>query len=235
VPAPAFLADTFATSVGRRRRHDPVAPNTGGPAGNARLTAWVGAVLLVLFAVEVITLLSLGQLITVHIAVGAMLVPLAMLKTATTGWRIVRYYTGNESYRVAGPPPLVLRVVGPFVILGAIAVLGTGLALIPLGQHAVTPFVSVAGFSVNAITLHKAAFVFWLAVTALHVLTRLVTALELVRPTPADTRVSGRRARLAVVSVATGVGLVAGLGVLHYSSAWTSHRVNAEVHQHHDG
>ena len=52
-------------------------PRTGGPAGNARLTAWTGLVLLVLFLVEGVTLLSLDSLVGVHILIGAALVPVA--------------------------------------------------------------------------------------------------------------------------------------------------------------
>jgi hypothetical protein len=41
--------DAVAEATGRHRRRDPVRPVTGGPAGNARLTAWLGALLLTLF------------------------------------------------------------------------------------------------------------------------------------------------------------------------------------------
>jgi hypothetical protein len=34
--------DVIAEAVGRGRRHDPVVSPSGGPAGNARLTAWAG-------------------------------------------------------------------------------------------------------------------------------------------------------------------------------------------------
>lgn len=48
--------DAFDVAVeeltGRADRRDPVLAGTGGPAGNARLTAWTGLVLLVLLAIE---------------------------------------------------------------------------------------------------------------------------------------------------------------------------------------
>jgi hypothetical protein len=129
------LDDLVATSLGRTHRSDPVLPGSGGPAGNAVLTSWTGLALLVLFAVEGVTLLALRQLITVHIVVGALLIPVVLLKTATTGYRIARYYLGDKAYRAAGPPPLVLRVVGPLVVVTGLALLGTGLALVLARRH----------------------------------------------------------------------------------------------------
>ena len=36
------IGDVVAEATGREARHDPVLPGTGGPAGNAVLTAWTG-------------------------------------------------------------------------------------------------------------------------------------------------------------------------------------------------
>jgi hypothetical protein len=69
------LSETLREATGRETRPDPALPRTGGPAGNARLTAWTGAVLLVLFAVEGITLLDVRGYIGWHVTVGALLVP----------------------------------------------------------------------------------------------------------------------------------------------------------------
>src|SRR5436309_13379598 len=102
------IAEFWATTTGHEHRHDPVLQHTGGPAGNARLTAWTGIVLLPLFLAETVTLVSVGHLISWHIAMGALLVPPALLKTASTGWRITRYYTGDRRYVEAGPPPFLL-------------------------------------------------------------------------------------------------------------------------------
>jgi hypothetical protein len=122
-------------ALGRTARRDPIVGTTGGPAGNARLTAWTGVLLLVLFAAELLTLADLRGLISWHLVIGALLIPPALLKTATTGWRILRYYTGREPYRVAGPPPLLLRVLGPLVVAATLAVLGTGILLVVFGPE----------------------------------------------------------------------------------------------------
>src|SRR5437660_12665963 len=105
----AMTDDLLAQVTGRAHRDDAALPGTGGPAGNARLTAWTGLVLLVLFVAELVTLLDVHGLISWHVALGVLLIPPALLKTASTGWRIVRYYSGNRPYRQAGPPALFLR------------------------------------------------------------------------------------------------------------------------------
>lgn len=182
---PAMVTELVDEAVGRTHRSDPMVGASGGPAGNARLTAWTGAVLFVLLAVEGVTILDIRGLITWHLVVGVLLVPPALLKTATTGWRILRYYTGNQAYRQAGPPPMALRLLGPLVVVATLAVLASGVALILIGPAASRrPLLDTAGRSLDAIMIHKATFVVWLGVTALHVLGRLVPALRLTLPSP---------------------------------------------------
>src|SRR4051812_11851259 len=106
--ASGIVGDTVAVALGQGHRDDPVGARTGGPAGNARLTAWLGLLLLVLFLAELVTLLDVRGLVTWHIAIGVLLVPPTLAKTASTGWRVVRYYTHTGPYVQAGPPPLLL-------------------------------------------------------------------------------------------------------------------------------
>jgi hypothetical protein len=198
-----LVTDAIETAAGRRHRDDPVVGRSGGPAGNARLTAWTGLLLLVLFLAELVTLLDVHGLISWHVAIGALLVPPALLKTATTGWRIVRYYAGDGAYREAGPPPMALRVLGPVVVLSTLAVLASGVALVLLGASSSRQaIVTVVGFRVDAITLHKASFVIWGAATGLHVLGRTLPALRTTVLGGHDApgrRVPGRRVRLALI------------------------------------
>lgn len=211
----------MASALGHEHREDPATGSTGGPAGNARLTAWLGLLLLVAFLIECATLVRLGQLISVHIIVGVLLVALVVAKTATTGWRIARYYTGDPRYREAGPPPLLLRVLGPFVVLGGLAVLGTGLALVALGHPAHSVLFSIGPFRVDAVTLHQSAFVVWLAVTVPHTLGRLVPALQLAvgrRRQRLPRR--GALTRIAVVGAVLAIGAVVADPVLDASGAW---------------
>ena len=55
------------------RQASQAAPRSGAAEGNERLTAMTGAVLLVLFAAEGITILSVHQLLTLHFFVGMLL------------------------------------------------------------------------------------------------------------------------------------------------------------------
>jgi hypothetical protein len=180
-----------AEATGSTHRPDEALPG-GGPAGNARLTAWVGLVLLVLFAGELVTLLDVRGLVSWHVAIGVALIPPALVKTGTTGWRIVRYYTGNRPYRRAGPPPMLLRVLGPLVVLTTLGVLASGVLLIVIGAAASRrPLLSIAGHSLDASSAHKVAFVLWAGATGLHLLARLLPALHLTFARVASPRSAG--------------------------------------------
>ena len=62
-----------------------------------------------------------------------MLIPPVLLKVASTGYRLVRYYRGSAPYVRKGPPPILLRVLGPLLVLSTGALLATGLALLVIG------------------------------------------------------------------------------------------------------
>ena len=87
-----------------------------------------------------------------------MLVPPVLVKTTSTGYRIYRYYTGDPAYVDKGPPPLLLRLLGPFVIATTFLVIASGVALL-LEPH--SHVLSLA---------HKASFVLWFGAMAIHVL-----------------------------------------------------------------
>lgn len=214
------VEDTVATALGREHRADPVLAGTGGPAGNARLTAWTGLVLLVLFLAEMVTLLDVRGLISWHLALGVVLIPPALLKTGTTGWRILRYYAGDPSYRSAGPPPLLLRLLGPLVVLTTLALLGTGVALVLVGAtQSREPLFTVAGLiGVDVLTLHQAAFIAWGAATGLHVLARVFPAWQLVFA-PGD-RVPGLAWRGLALLVAGALAVACAAWVLVDSGGW---------------
>jgi hypothetical protein len=204
-------------------RHDAVLARTGGPAGNARLTAWTGILLLPLFLAEVATLLSLHQFLSWHIVIGALLVPPALLKTVSVGWRVVRYYGGVTPYVDAGPPPLLLRVLGPAVVVSTLAVLGTGLTLVALGRDGTrTTLLSFAGQRVDALTLHQLSFVIWAGATGLHVLARGIAAVRVVSGAASSyQRVPGGGSRGTTVAATLLAGAVTAWLVLRAARAWT--------------
>jgi hypothetical protein len=219
-----MTAGVVAQATGREHREDAVLSGTGGPAGNARLTAWTGLLLLALIVAELVTLLDVRGLITWHLVIGVLLVPPALLKTASTGWRILRYYRGARPYREAGPPPVILRVLGPFVVLSTVAVLASGLALIVVGPDASRrSLLQAFGQRVDAITIHQATFIVWAGVTGLHTLTRIVPALLLtVVPRSKGPRVPGLFWRGGVLAATVILAAGSAALVLGASESWRS-------------
>lgn len=210
---PDWAVEALEGAVGRRERPDPVLPHTGGPAGNARLTAWVGLVLLVLFAAEGVTVLSVRHLLWWHIVLGALAVGPVLLKLGSTGWRMAAYYARRPRYRAAGPPPMLYRLLGPLVVLTSVAVLLTGVLLLLLGdQRSREAIFSVAGLRVDWLFLHQASFFVWFGVMTIHVLGRTVPAFNTARRSVREPRaVDGVVVRLVSVVLALAVG--AGLAV----------------------
>jgi uncharacterized membrane protein YbhN (UPF0104 family) len=183
---------------------------TVGPERNARITALTGVVLLVLLAIEGFTLLSLRAMLSWHIFVGVLVVPVVALKLASTGYRFFRYYTHRPDYVQAGPPNLLLRLLGPVVILTTVALLATGIALIVVGPG--------RGVVLN---LHKASFIVWLAALGAHVLGhlgRLPGALrgDVVR----RDSLGGSRLRLLLVAGSVVVGAIVAVAVYPQAAAW---------------
>lgn len=181
-----------------------------GPERNARLTALSGAVLLVLLAIEGFTLLSLQAMISWHIFVGVLVVPVVLLKMASTGYRFFRYYTRSPDYVRAGPPHIVLRLLGPVVVISTLVLLGTGLALVAIGPR--------GGIT---LLLHKASFVIWLGALGIHVLGHLQRVQVALGADlkPRDT-VGGSRIRLLLIAATIVVGAIAAVIVLPHGHAW---------------
>ena len=167
----------------------------GGAEGNERLTGATAVILTALLAVEGITLLFLGRLLSVHVFVGMLLIPPVLLKLGATGYRFIRYYQRRREYTVKGPPPPIMRfLVAPVLVLSTIGVLGTGVLMIAFGRRGVI------------VGLHKASFVVWAFAFAIHFLVYLRRLPRLVRP--------DRQTRGAVLRVgAMGVSLVAGIAL----------------------
>ncbi len=135
----------------------------GGPRGNRNLTALLGAVLLAGILVELGTLmLGLQQTLTVHIAVGVALIPVVLVKLASTGWRMLRYYTRAPAYRAEGPPRSFLRGLAPLVVGSTVALLGSGVGLVIAGPH--SQFFRAA---------HSASFALFLVVVGAHAVAHL--------------------------------------------------------------
>ena len=196
-----------------RHRRD----TTGGAAGNERLTALTGMVLLVLLAAEGVTILSVQQLLTVHFFVGMLLIGPVVLKVCSTGYRFVRYYTGAATYRRKGPPAPLLRLLGPVVLLTSVAVIGTGVMLAITGP----------GGGVWLL-LHKASFVLWFGAMTMHVLAYIWRLPRLARGDltgragrRANEVLAGRGARWLLLMGSVLAGLLLAVLTVHQAGAWT--------------
>ncbi len=184
-------------------RPSPRALLAGGTDGNELLTVATGAVLIVLLAIIGLTIIALGRLLWVHLFVGMLLIGPLALKLASTGYRFMRYYSGEPRYRSAGPPITPLRLIAPMVVLTTLTVFASGVALLLAGPSS----------RPTLMPIHKVSFILWIAFTALHVLGHLPTlarglqvdygqAASLGHRTPGR---SGRALSLAGALVAGGV------------------------------
>ena len=171
----------------------------GGSVGNEQLTALVAAVLLLLLAIEGATLLHIRSLLTVHAFVGMLLVPVVVLKLASTGWRMLRYYRHGEEYVRRGPPQRMLRVlVAPLIVLSTLVLFATGVALPILDRTQGT-----------LVGLHKASFVVWVAATGLHVLAHVARLPRLLLE-----KAPGAALRVVLVAAAAAAGAVLAVATL---------------------
>jgi hypothetical protein len=185
----------------------------GGATGNGRLTSLTGLVLLVLLAVEGATIPVIGQLLSVHVFVGMLLLGPVALKLAATGYRFARYYTGGAEYLREGPPAPLMRVlVAPVLVLSTLTLFGSGVALVALPHRGLV------------VGLHKASFIVWLGAAAVHVLAHASKLPRLLR-----TRAAGVGLRVALVVGAVAAGCVVAVATLPAADGLQD-RASAHVH-----
>lgn len=197
-----------------RHARTPAATESGGVEGNARLTAALGALLVVILFAEGLTILQVGSLLTAHVFIGLFVLPVVLAKMGSTSWRFVKYYWGSPQYRRKGPPPPILRVLGPFVVVLTIAVIATGVLLIVGAPQSLHP---------QLLLLHKVTFVLWFGATAIHVLghvveTAKVAPLDWLRRTRRDVNGASRRQWVEIASLT--VGVIVALWITPYAGHW---------------
>ncbi len=189
-----------------------VSPPTGGVDGNERLTSVVGAVLLLLLFLVGLTVPVANVQTRLHVFFGVVVIPPVLLKVASTSWRMVKYYAGNFSYRRKGPPMLVLRLLGPVLVVLTLVLLFSGVGLV-IGAPRSWRF--------ELSQIHRASFLLWFAVTAVHVLAHLH---EMVSVAPRDfmrgarRRVRGSVLRSWITLGSVVAGVVCGWAILPYVS-----------------
>jgi hypothetical protein len=203
----AEIRDEVRLSGRAERRTD------AGVAANARLTASNAAVLLVLLAVEGVTVLRVRALLSPHVFIGMVLVPPVLLKMASTTWRFARYYRGDAAYRRKGAPPLLLRLLGPAVVILTLVLLGSGVGLLLAGSSWLPLLLKV----------HKASFILWFGAMTIHVLGHLGEVFRLaprdwLRRTRRDVTGAGTRQWLIAASLVAGALL--GFLLLSHVGHW---------------
>jgi membrane protein DedA with SNARE-associated domain len=199
----------------------------GGVEANGRLTAMLGAVLLVLLAIEGATLLHLGTLLTLHVVIGMILIPIIMLKIGSTTWRFARYYMGSPEYRRKGPPPALLRLLGPLVVVFSIAVLASGIALL----------FAPGDLRNELLFIHKVTFILWFAAMVVHVLGHI---LDVARLAPRDfywrtrRQIAGAGTRQWAIVSAVAIGILLALAIAPKVGPWLAGRQpgHTAVHVH---
>jgi hypothetical protein len=219
----------------------------GGTEGNERLTTLTGLLLIVLLAALGITIINIGSLLWLHLFLGLLLIGPVVLKMASTGYRFMRYYTHNRRYRVKGPPEPALRLLAPLVVALTVVVFVSGVVLLFLGPG--------SSLRSEVVTIHKASFFGWIAVTAVHVLGHLPEIFRFLRisnesrmemiavrspgggtaPTePAlGQRLPGGTGRWLSIGTALVLGLVLAVVLIPQFSAWTGPAGAAVLHHHH--
>ena len=198
-------ADASITSTASRDRY-------GGTAGNELLTSATAVVLTALLAVEGYTIVNMRGLVSLHMFIGLVLIPPVLLKLGSTGYRAVRYYTGSRPYRAKGPPLLPLRLMAPVLVASTIAVLVTGVLLLAAGHNSDT-----------VLTLHKASFIVFGVVFAVHFLAyvpRVVRSLRADWSAARGEAVPGANLRSMLIAAALGGGAALALALLTTIDAW---------------
>jgi hypothetical protein len=216
-------------AVNEQSVRDPVRMRLlgGGVDGNEWLTTANGILLIVLLAVLGLTIVRIGQLIWLHLFLGLLLLGPVALKLASTGYRFMRYYTGNPRYVDRGPPVWALRAIAPVVVATTVVVFATGIVLLFRSPHDKGPWLS----------LHKVSFIVWLVFAALHVLGHLPKLGGLLRVPRSQSRApalaggDGAAGRWIALAGAIVAGVVLAIVLIPHFGVWTA---PGALHHHHD-
>ena len=177
----------------------------------------VGAFLIVLLAVIGITILRIRQLIWLHLFVGLVLLGPITAKTASTGYRFIRYYTRDQAYRPKGPPKPLLRAIAPLVLASTVVVFVSGIALLIVGPHSRQQFLA----------LHKVSFIVWLVFMGVHVVGHLEGMVRSLRSTDSEDELPwaspGAAGRWIVLVGAFVGGVVLAVALIPDFAPWTAH------------
>ncbi|WP_298344364.1 hypothetical protein [Ferrimicrobium sp.] len=183
----------------------------------ARLLALLGSVLFIGLAIEGVTVVFIGQLIALHVVLGLILLPIMAYKIIVATYRFAMYYLGAPDFKHAGPPELVLRVVGPLLVVTTVILMVSGIILVYARPNTPT-----AALWLN---IHRDDFVAWFALMVFHVLAYVRRA---VGTSSYDLRYSryhsliGRQGRLISIVLAVIIGGLLAWAIFPAVAHWSS-------------
>jgi hypothetical protein len=206
-----------ASAPGVRLSPGGAPADDAGPEGNERLTTLTGAVLLLIFIAECLTVISVGSHLGLHFFLGMLLLGPVAVKIGSTLYRFGRYDTGAGPYVRRGAPAVPLRVLGPFVILTSLAVLVSGIALAVLGPGR-------GGAPQLWLKVHQVTFYLWLILMIFHVGAHLPQMPRILFSRPAARAghvLASGPARWLLLGASLAGGLVVALLTYHLSGRWS--------------
>lgn len=173
---------------------------------NSRLTAILGLTLLILFALQVVTVLpGVRSVLTWHVVFGLILLPPVGLKLTSVTWRMVSYHRGRDGFRRHHPTAAGAAGSGP---------VPRRAHRDPAGQW-YHPARRVPGWAQSpALLVHQVSFYAWLAAVVVHVVPHFLQAVHLAsrdwaRRVGGARRAAGRRGAVVAASLAAGALLAA--------------------------
>jgi hypothetical protein len=200
--------------------------------GNARLTGSTALILLVLFIIQIGTVvIGVKSHLTLHVAVGLLLVPPLLLKITSVAWRFIRYYRHDQAYRRKGPPAPVLRVLGPVFLAVTLALFISGSVLL----LAPSAFGGPRGIMFH---IHDYSFYVWMLLLLSHLAghardLRRVALSDWARRTRTAVPASVLRQSIVLASLAAGLALALSLAGQAGTYQNTPARAPGVTHQPH--
>lgn len=187
----------------------------------ARLTSLLGMLLFFLLALEGVSVPLVGELLTWHVVVGVILIPVMTAKIVVTSYRFALYYTKSLDFKKAGPPWMPLRVIGPLIVLSTVGLMVSGVVLMVIGPN--SPSVNLWIFT------HRATFIAWSVFMSAHVASYVrraatVSWKDLKTLSVGDSLKSSDswyRFIIVIVTLAIGIGLATKFGQL--TAPWLAH------------
>ena len=207
-------------SVTTKRHHRRQPSGADGVAGNEHLTALTGVVLLVGFAIEGVTILRIGRLLTLHFFLGLLLDRAGAAEDRLDripDRPLLHRCDSVRAERAARAPAAAARPVRDRDLAGRP---GHGCGLAVVGPD-----------NGSWLFLHKASFILWLGFMTLHVLAHIWRLPRILRAPGGQPsfRLTGGAGRWLLVAASLAGGLVIALLAVHLAGPWEAARFGHDL------